>query len=150
MRFAWSAIALLWSLCTPAATLNWPLCTAARPSRSLQGGISCSAKPVPAASRTTADSMQGLKLLDSYAATTDQLLQEIAATEEGEEIFFQLYLFEDGLSSERVLAALLEAGSRRGVLVKFGLDVSYGTSHEAPAHTPVPGVPPRVLPPGAT
>eukprot|EP00966_Prymnesium_polylepis_P062475 1449658-Prymnesium_polylepis.1 len=68
---------------------------------------------------------RGLELLDSYERTTQTLLDEIADTERGDRIFFQLYLLEGGESSERVLAALEEAGATRGVRVAFGLDVSY-------------------------
>lgn len=67
----------------------------------------------------------GTFLLDSYEQTTSTLLEEIADTTSGDRIFFQLYLLEGGSSSEQVLAALEEAGSRRGVQVSFGLDVSY-------------------------
>ena len=68
---------------------------------------------------------RGLLLLDSYERTTSTLLEEITDTARGDRIFFQLYLLEGGSSSEQVLAALEEAGLRRGVQVSFGLDVSY-------------------------
>ena len=66
-----------------------------------------------------------LRLLDSYSNTMQMLLDEIADTESGDRIFFQLYLLEGGASSEKVLAALEHAGASRGVQVSFGLDVSY-------------------------
>ena len=66
-----------------------------------------------------------LRLLDSYTNTMEMLLDEIADTESGDRIFFQLYLLEGGASSEKVLAALEDAGASRGVQVSFGLDVSY-------------------------
>ena len=67
----------------------------------------------------------GFQLCTSYAAAVDLLLDEVAATEAGDEISLSLYLLESGRSSERVLDALEEAGTSRGVRVSFGLDVSY-------------------------
>lgn len=46
-------------------------------------------------------------------------------THAGDRIDIGLYLLEGGQSSERLLAALEEAGSTRGVRVNFQLDVSY-------------------------
>ena len=66
----------------------------------------------------------GPTLLSSYEDTIQLLLAEINACAPGDRIFLQLYLLEPGLSSEQVLAALEEAGSRRGVQVTFVLDVS--------------------------
>lgn len=64
------------------------------------------------------------QLVTSYGECTALLLREIADTTKGDEIALGIYLLEGGESSERVLAALEEAGSR-GVCVDFGLDVSY-------------------------
>ena len=91
----------------------------------------------------------GPVLLDSYDTTTEKLLEEIAATELGDEIFFQLYLLEAGVSSERVLSALSEAGSQRGVQVRFGLDVSYGASASTRSrHAASPRQLSHLIPPG--
>ena len=57
------------------------------------------------------------QLVTSYSACTALLLDEIAATEAGDEINLGIYLLEGGESSERVLGALVEAGSSRGVSV---------------------------------
>ena len=73
----------------------------------------------------TGGSDGGLLLMTSYEATIRLLLDEIAATTAGDQIFLQLYLLEGGASSEAVLAALEEAGAQRGVRVTFVLDVSY-------------------------
>ena len=80
---------------------------------------------VAAPTNGTGGSDGGLLLMTSYDATIRLLLDEIADTTAGDQIFLQLYLLEGGASSEAVLAALEEAGARRGVRVTFVLDVSY-------------------------
>ncbi|KAL1516011.1 hypothetical protein AB1Y20_002624 [Prymnesium parvum] len=71
------------------------------------------------------DAASAIVLLDSYEQTVRALLDEIESCSRGDAVYFQLYLLEQGASSERVLAALEEAGSVRGVRVSFALDVSY-------------------------
>ena len=71
---------------------------------------------------TRADS--GFAVVNSYDGAISLLLDEIASTQKGDAINLSLYLLEGGKSSERVLTALEEAGTR-GVNVIFGLDVSY-------------------------
>ena len=87
--------------------------------------VSQAAAVVAAPTNGTGGSDGGLLLMTSYEATIRLLLDEIAATTAGDQIFLQLYLLEGGASSEAVLAALEEAGARRGVRVTFVLDVSY-------------------------
>ena len=88
-------------------------------------GAVSQAAVVAAPTNGTGGSDGGLLLMTSYDATIRLLLDEIAATTAGDQIFLQLYLLEGGASSEAVLAALEEAGARRGVRVTFVLDVSY-------------------------
>lgn len=80
---------------------------------------------VAAPANGTSERAGGLLLMTSYDASIRLLLDEVAATAAGDQIFLQLYLLEGGASSEAVLAALEEAGSQRGVRVTFVLDVSY-------------------------
>jgi len=75
--------------------------------------------------RSAATAVCAARLYDSYDASIEMLLSEIAATSAGDRIAVGLYLLEGGTSSERVLAALESAGVERGVRVSFGLDVSY-------------------------
>ena len=91
----------------------------------IASGAVSQAAVVAAPTNGTGGSDGGLLLMTSYDATIRLLLDEIADTTAGDQIFLQLYLLEGGASSEAVLAALEEAGARRGVRVTFVLDVSY-------------------------
>ena len=83
-------------------------CSAAALSAGIKAGVK-----VPSGLASTASP----QLVTSYSACTELLLDEIAATETGDEINLGIYLLEGGESSERVLGALVEAGSSRGVSV---------------------------------
>ena len=83
------------------------------------------AAPSLCAVGATLQQEKSFAVINSYSGAIDLLLDEIADTQQGDEISLCLYLLEGGESSERVLVALEEAGKSRGVSVRFRLDVSY-------------------------
>jgi len=65
-----------------------------------------------------------MNLITDYEEAVDAICREIGKSIKGDEIVFSLYIWEPGLSSERILAELDKAAGR-GVKILFDIDHSY-------------------------